>query len=409
MKIKIHRGTHQIGGCITEIKTAKARIIIDIGSELPTAEKKKDTGIAIEGVTTGKPDCDGIFVTHYHGDHIGMFEKVLPEVPIYMGEIAKQIFAVVQQAIKTKLKKGNPELIETFKTFTPGKKLKIKDITITPLMVDHSAFDAYALLIEAEGKRILHTGDFRMHGARGKKMPLVFAKYAGNLDVLITEGTMLGRPGEKVMTEHEMGKIAEKLMRENKNTLVLCSSTNIDSIAAFYNAAIANRKPFIVYDFQDDILKIMNATSKSSYYDFTRQTVYKYNPKNKKLHDYMNSRGFCMMIRANNRANSVPQQVMKAFPDNLLIYSLWAGYLEKHRPAYDEYKAEFIDNAIKTGSKFAELHTSGHATAEDIKKLCEITKPKIVIPIHVEEPQAFTRLGIKGNIKVLNDGEFFDC
>jgi ribonuclease J len=31
MKITIHRGIDQIGGCITEISTAKARILIDLG------------------------------------------------------------------------------------------------------------------------------------------------------------------------------------------------------------------------------------------------------------------------------------------------------------------------------------------------------------------------------------------
>lgn len=35
MKLTIHRGTHQIGGCATEISTADTRIFIDFGSELP--------------------------------------------------------------------------------------------------------------------------------------------------------------------------------------------------------------------------------------------------------------------------------------------------------------------------------------------------------------------------------------
>ena len=102
-------------------------------------------------------------------------------------------------------------------------------------MVDHSAFDAYMLLIEADGKRILHTGDFRMHGARGGKMPNVFEKYCKNIDVLITEGTMLSRAGEEVITERELGAQANNILRENKYVFALCSSTNIDTIAEFYN------------------------------------------------------------------------------------------------------------------------------------------------------------------------------
>ena len=48
---------------------------------------------------------------------------------------------------------------------------KIKEITITPYLIDHSAYGAYMFLIEIEGKRILHTGDFRNHGYKGKLLP----------------------------------------------------------------------------------------------------------------------------------------------------------------------------------------------------------------------------------------------
>ena len=372
MRIKVHRGTHQIGGSIVEIKTAKARIIIDIGEELPSANKS-ELGFDIDGVTTGAANCDAVLVTHYHGDHIGMFEKVLPEIPIYLGSTAKKILTVVQKTIKKKLDKGNPELIAYFKEYDAGKPFRIKDIKITPICVDHSAFDAYMFLIEAEGKRILHTGDFRMHGARGRKMPLVLSAFAGNIDLLIIEGTMLSRKQERVMTQAEYGKEAKKLLRDNKNVFVLCSSTNIDAIASFCNAAIENKKPFIVCedDFQNEILRIVTDNSKSSFYNFTRQKVYNYG---KQLHDFMTNKGFCFI----GRTNYVTQKAMTEFKDNVIVYSMWKGYLDKKHPAFDEYKSDWIDKAKANGSKIIDLHTSGHATAEQIKQVCEITNAKTI-------------------------------
>ena len=38
MKITIHRGIDQIGGCITEIATNNTRILIDLGQNLPDNE-----------------------------------------------------------------------------------------------------------------------------------------------------------------------------------------------------------------------------------------------------------------------------------------------------------------------------------------------------------------------------------
>lgn len=35
MQVIIHRGTHQIGGCATEVRTKTTKILIDFGAELP--------------------------------------------------------------------------------------------------------------------------------------------------------------------------------------------------------------------------------------------------------------------------------------------------------------------------------------------------------------------------------------
>ena len=402
MQIKIYRGTHQIGGCVTEITTANARIIIDMGEDLPSVNNEDIKPFGIDGVTRGTPNCDAVLITHYHGDHVGMFDEILSDIPIYMGSVAKQIYGTVQQTLKTKLGKGNPERVKTFKEYVIGKPLHFGDVKVTPYTVDHSAFDAYMLLIEADGKRILHTGDFRMHGARGSKMPAVFEKYCRNIDVLITEGTMLSRTNEKVLTEHELGIKAEKLLRENKYTFALCSSTNVDTIAEFYNAAIKNKRPFIVCeeDFQAEILKIITQNSTSPFYNFDRQKVYTYG---KNLHGLMAERGFFFL----GRANHVTQQAIEAFPNSLLIYSMWGGYLDKSHPAFDEYKKNFVDNAVKNGCRMEYVHTSGHASVDEIREVCRITNAKTVIPIHSEVPELLNEIQISNNIVILQDNESF--
>ena len=56
MKIKIHRGTHQIGGSAIEISTVSTRIILDFGNELSLDEKYIPINLDIDGVTKGIPD-----------------------------------------------------------------------------------------------------------------------------------------------------------------------------------------------------------------------------------------------------------------------------------------------------------------------------------------------------------------
>lgn len=400
MQIRIYRGTHRIGGCVTEIKTNTSRIIIDMGEELPSAIKTEHSPLEIDGVTSGNPDCNAVLITHYHGDHIGMFERVLPQIPVYMGKVAKQIYAVVQSTLKSKLNKGNPDKVRTFKEYIIGKPLNFGDIKVTPFTIDHSAFDAYMLLIEADGKRVLHTGDFRMHGARGGKTPAVFEKYCKDIDVLITEGTMLSRTGEKIVTEHELGAQAYQLLCKNKYVFAICSSTNIDTIAEFYNSALKTNKPFIICedDFQGEILRIVTQNTTSSFYDFNRRKIYVYGNN---LHSLMDEKGFFFL----GRTNYVTQKAIEYFPNSLLIYSIWNGYLDRTHPAFDKYKSDFINSALLDGCKMVNLHTSGHASINEIKKVCGITKAKTVIPIHSEKPETLKELGIESNIVILQDNE----
>lgn len=138
--------------------------------------------------------------------------------------------------------------------------------------------------------------------------------------------------------------------------------------------------------------------------DISRNTserkVYSYGEN---LHEFMSDKGFFFL----GRTNYFTQKAIKAFPNSLLIYSMWSGYLDKAHPALDEYKSKFINNALKSGCRIVNLHTSGHASIDTIKKVCEITGAKNIIPIHSETPDMIKKLGVSGNIVILHDNESF--
>ena len=398
MQITIHRGTHQIGGCVTSIRSKNTRIIIDIGEELPSSNKVAKKEFQISGVTTGDVDCDGIFVSHYHGDHIGMFNKILDGIPIYMGNIAHKVFLNLREHLNDE----NINTIKTFKTFNTLETIEFSDMTVTPYRVDHSAYDSYMFLIETEGKRVLHTGDFRTHGWTGKGLWSVLDKYIKNVDILITEGTMLSRNNEEVLTEAELCNRANKLMRDNRNVFVLCSSTNFDSIASFYKAALDCGKLFVCDSYQRSNLDIVSETAKSDLYRMKKAKIY-FDNRNDCLED-MKKRGFCMLVRANKSF----ENVLKMFPDSLFIYSMWQGYL-KDGHARDEKIYNFIPKDEHDNLKYLHLHTSGHATKETIIDLCKKLEPKIIIPIHSENPEIFNEFDLPYcNIKILTDMEPYD-
>ena len=398
MKIIVHRGTHQIGGCVTEIKSNKTRIIIDMGSELPSSNKESERELEIDGVTVGKKNCDGVFISHYHGDHIGMVNKVLNDVPIYIGHVAHKIFLNLCEYLQDE----NIDSVRNFRTFKAGEKIILNDLTITPYRVDHSAYDAYMFLIEADGKRILHTGDFRNHGWTGKSLWSLIDTYIKNVDVLITEGTMLSRVAEDVLTEATLCNKAIKLMQDNRNVFVLCSSTNFDSIASFYKAAKTCGKLFVCDGYQRSNLDIVSEYAKSSLYKMPEAMIYWDNRED--CIELMRKRGFCMLIRAKKSF----KKILELFPDHLFVYSMWHGYIEEGY-AKDEDIYNFIPKDNNGNLNYLYLHTSGHATSQTIMELCKRLQPKTIIPIHGEKPEMLKEFDLPNcNIRILNDKEIFD-
>lgn len=85
MEIIVHRGTHQIGGCVTEYEYDGWHLFVDYGEELPGGLKTGD--LQVEGLTHGDLSKSALLITHYHGDHIGSIPKLPKELPIYMGDL----------------------------------------------------------------------------------------------------------------------------------------------------------------------------------------------------------------------------------------------------------------------------------------------------------------------------------
>lgn len=127
MNIKVHRGQNQIGGNIIEISTNTSRILLDVGLELDNEKNKVLPDIP--GLFDHK-GFDAIFITHYHGDHIGLAYKTHIDIPIFMGEKSYKIVKASDDY------KGIASLSP--QAFLVHKKyIQIRDIKVTPYLCDH--------------------------------------------------------------------------------------------------------------------------------------------------------------------------------------------------------------------------------------------------------------------------------
>lgn len=418
MYLKIHRGTKQIGGNIVEISTQKTRLIFDCGTNLPPIDRRTQVpdNIQIEGLTFGEPAYNAVFISHYHNDHCGLLNRILPGIPVYAGETTKKVLEVISDFTDS----PKPNIRCKFYDCIP---LEFADIRVTPIGVPHSAADAYMFLIQGDGKNVLYTGDYKTPALIEEKMRR-FLKIAGNLDVMISEGTNIAfsRSNLKgtIRDESQLEIAAATAMEKYKgDVFVLCSSTNIDRIRAIYNACRKTRRVMAEDLFLSSITDCINATTPSP---FNKQDILGFiahyvtkerHPRQfyylEKHHaDFISAK---QLAEIKNKVVFIRTSMIpflnrlkrySTLQDSVLIYSMWDGYRQK-----GDVK-KLLSYCTENGIAVETAHVSGHVYRQELQKFINTLQPKVLVPIHCEEQERNEFLKLYDKCRMLNDDEIFE-
>ena len=393
MKITIHRGIDQIGGCVTEYEHKGWKLFVDYGEQLPGSPKSNP--LEIEGLTKGDLTKSALLISHYHGDHIGCIGELPKELPLYIGKLGRDIQLALSEHLSYVDENQHMiiERLNTSREFSPGQLFSIGPFNVMPVTIDHSAFDAYAFKIEADGVSVFHTGDFRTHGFRSKKLGKILEQYVGRVDYVVCEGTNVSRPDSTSCTEAELQKAFEDALTQKIGHIVYLSSTNIDRLFSFYHAALRAGMPFFVDAYQKQVMDIVAKSgslwSKSRLYrygEYEPLTLFRKGDDftfNDKFVETIRSKGYVLIARANPRFDKLIQEL----PGEKKKYlSMWQGYLDERKEAYNVALAK----ALEGGYEY--LHTSGHCDMGSMNNLFRLLQPKAIIPIHTDSPDKFAEL-----------------
>lgn len=387
MNIIIHRGQNQIGGSIIEISSDTTKIILDAGSEL---DEEIPVAPQIEGLFFGQACYDAVFISHYHGDHLGLCDQILPEIPLYIGKGAADVTNSARRYL------NKPEY-SFFDYYESGKTITVGDLQITPYLCDHSAFDAYMFYITCGDKTVVYSGDFRSNGRKSFKHLLHRLPEA---DALIIEGTTLNRASEPPKTEADLEKLAtEEISKTDAPVFVLQAATNIDRIVTAFKAARKSNRVFIQDLYMAEVAcaageNIPNPATFSGVrvfisngYNGRYELLNDKYPKAKIGRSGIAKQKFVMCVRPSmkNYLNKLSEEI--SFDGGILFYSMWGGYKEK------EDISEFLQFMQSKGVRVVDLHTSGHADAETIRSLIKDVNPKYIIPVHTENAAWFKECG----------------
>ncbi|MDY0236323.1 MAG: MBL fold metallo-hydrolase [Gudongella sp.] len=385
MKIHIHRGQQQIGGSIIEIASSLNRIFLDVGVNL-----NQDSNVVIpkiEGVFSGKKDCDAVFISHYHSDHMGLLPSLIEDIPVYMGEKAYKVYEASAN-YRGKNIGFSPNFIYDKETVVVG------DISLTPFLCDHSAFDSYMFLIKVDNKTVLYTGDFRANGR------LDFTKLLSALpkvDAIIIEGTTLSREtARKNIEEQQLEDIATNYLKShNGPAFIMMSAMNVERIVTAHNVAKKTNRIFLddIYT-ADIVMSAGNFAPKPNVDGGIRVFTTGGEEQYERLIQYGDAKigkyeiaktPFLMCIRQSMRDYLIKLNELVSFNNGVLFYGMWKGYMEQLE------LQEFLSFMQDKGLKLHILHTSGHADEMTIDKLIREVCPKVIIPVHTENEKWFDK------------------
>jgi ribonuclease J len=407
MLFKIHRGTHEIGGSCVEIWTDTTRIVVDFGLPLVNPDKTPFDARALEKATSQDliaqgilPDIPGLFepggnsaliLSHAHADHYGLMNHLHPDCPVYLGRATQKIIEI------SAIFQNKTWAVTKPHHFESGKSFLIGDIEVTPYLMDHSAFDAYAFMIKSGGRSLFYSGDFRLHGRKSGVFEWFCRNVQPGVDYLLLEGTSVGHGDKSHRSERDVETEYITCFKETQGiNLVYTSGQNIDRLVSIYRACLQTGKTLAIDFYIAHVLrKLADLGAKIPYPSPDYPLIKVFFPYRLSqmickagridlLHRY---RGYKITKEEiNDRAGNIVMLVRPSMQSDLdritnlaggsFIYSMWTGYKA------DEKTRTFIENLKEKGLTSRDIHTSGHADHEALQRMIDVLKPKMLVPIH---------------------------
>ena len=421
-RICIHQAADKIGGnCVEIVANDGRRLLVDAGLPLPAGLGEARRPATIPASLDLKAQMEGLILSHSHGDHCGLLGELPPEWPVICGEDTAFMLRFNQDFIKTKRE------VKTWARENKPVNITAGPFKIEAFTVDHSAFDAYALLIEIDGRRILYSGDFRGHGRKGAMMDRFLNNPPANIDVLVLEGTSLsgeGRPEPSPpLTEAALEARFREVFQETPGRVfVAWSAGNIDRMVTLFRASRQTGRTLAVDLYTALIWEEMGRVAKLP--PLTQATEIRV-VATFRVNNWLMKLGFENPARHFIKAKvAIPAKALEENPgkwvvmvrnslaksgypgkvhptgDDAWVWSQWKGYLE------DETYVGELRNFLAPCGEPISIHSSGHAPPELLARLARAVNPKILLPIHGEAwPQH--QADFK-NIRILENGQWLD-
>jgi ribonuclease J len=436
VSITVYGGANQIGGNKILLEDGDTKVFLDFGEPFHLKDKffvdwlmprESRTGLKdyfefdlmprikglygeewLEGTDLPyqKPELDAILISHMHFDHAMHLKFVDGKIPVFLGAAADCIRCCWEATGGNSVDFGDHD----FRTFRTGDRLKIGSLEFEPIHVDHSVPGAYGYVVHTSEGCVAYTGDMRLHGPRSDMTKEFVARAAKEKPLaLLCEGTRVSDSDPREdLSEKDVEQRAQRLVSSHGQlSVVSFYPKDVDRMRSFRNVAKETGRKFVV---STKVAHLLQALARDSHID---------------VPDPMTDPSMMVYVRS---GMTRPLPYEKPFLDKLGSgHVIDSDYVARHQRQlifHTDFMqlTELIDVQPEQGSLFIrsksepfeegdvqeevlknwidwfkldfhQVHASGHASMSEVFSAVKQIAPGLLIPVHTEHPELFSRCG----------------
>ncbi|MGB9500052.1 MAG: ribonuclease J [Dissulfuribacterales bacterium] len=334
-------------------------------------------------IRQNKSRVAGVILTHAHEDHVGALPYLLREVnvPVYATGFTIGM-------LRNKLEEHDLFSSTLLKEISPKEKLTIPPFEFEFIRVNHSVVDGVGLAVKTPVGCIVHTGDFKLSDTFIPGMMTDIDTFArlGKEGVLalLSDSTNVEKEGQTISDE-VIGETLEHIISKSKGRVIVALfASNIARIQQVVNIIKPGRRK-IIFNGRSIELSVKVASDLGMLHipdgmEIDVDQIDQYAP-----HEILiittGSQGEPMSALTRMSVDR-HKQISIEKGDTVILSS-------KFIPGNEKAIAKIINNLFRKGAdviyeKISEIHVSGHAFRDELKKMIGLTQPKYFIPVHGE-------------------------
>ena len=407
-------GLGEVGKNMYVIENDETIIIIDAGVKFP--------GIEFPGINYIIPDfthlknnrnkIKALFITHGHEDHIGCIPFLLQNVKIPVIYAPRLAAALIKNRLDEYHMLEQANIVE----YDSDRKVRIDKFEVSFFRVTHSIPDSFGIVVDTPEGRIVSSGDFKIDLTPiGKDIELTRMADIGKegVTLLLSESTNAEEEGYTPSEKNVYDSIDDIIANAQGRLIVSTFSSNISRIQQVCESAVShNRKIAIVGRSMEKAVEIARSfgyikVPDSSIID--TQDVKRY-PNNEILILCTGSQGESMA--ALSRIAGGAHKDIHIIPGDTIVFSSSAipgngVMIDNVINQLSRAGAEVVTNSILN-----DIHSSGHASRQELRFMLKLMNPKFFTPIHGEyrmlrlHSEIAQDLGVNpDNIFILDNGD----